>query len=470
MQTTVEAAAQAVQHFEETALAFAAREGLFAPDIRVIAACSGGADSMALLLFLLRQKARLGIQLEVCHVNHGLRGESANRDEAFVAEFCRAHGLCLHRFSPKAPPPQNAGEDWARRLRYGFFASLLQQPHTVIATAHTLTDQAETLLFRAARGTGIHGLAGIPAKRPGFCRPLLCLSRGETEAYCRALGQAWVTDETNLTDAYARNRLRRHVLPVLKGVNPKAEQALGRLAQQSRRVDAYLARRSQSLLQSAEAENNAWQLAVLQKADPVELEWALHALAAHQRDPDQKTVQRLWQLVQQGSGSVQLTEKAVFTAKNGCLRLQVSAPPPAPPLPPQTLLPGEYSLPGGYELRIQVIPVENLKNTANIHKKDLNWLADYDKILSGTLLRTRKPGDSFCPARRGQTKSLKKLYNELGLSAQQRCQLPLLAAQNTVLWLWGQGFAAGLLPTEETKRILLLTEYHNKGEHYESNG
>lgn len=101
MQTTVEAAAQAVQHFEETALAFAAREGLFAPDIRVIAACSGGADSMALLLFLLRQKARLGIRLEVCHVNHGLRGESANRDEAFVAEFCRAHGLCLHRFSPR---------------------------------------------------------------------------------------------------------------------------------------------------------------------------------------------------------------------------------------------------------------------------------------------------------------------------------------------------------------------------------
>ena len=91
--------------------------------------------------------------------------------------------------------------------------------------------RAETLLFRAARGTGIHGLAGIPAKRPGFCRPLLCLSRGETEAYCRALGQAWATDETNLTDAYARNRLRRHVLPVLKGVNPKAEQALGRLAQ-----------------------------------------------------------------------------------------------------------------------------------------------------------------------------------------------------------------------------------------------
>ena len=370
MQTTVEAAAQAVQHFEETALAFAAREGLFAPDIRVIAACSGGADSMALLLFLLRQKTRLGIRLEVCHVNHGLRGESANRDEAFVAEFCRTHGLCLHRFSPKAPLPQNAGEDWARKLRYGFFASLLQQPHTVIATAHTLTDQAETLLFRAARGTGIHGLAGIPAKRPGFCRPLLCLSRGETEAYCRALGQAWVTDETNLTDAYARNRLRRHVLPVLKGVNPKAEQALGRLAQQSRRVDAYLARRAQGLLQSAEAENNAWQLAVLQKADPVELEWALHTLAAHQRDPDQKTVQRLWQLVQQGSGSVQLTEKAVFTAKNGCLRLQVSAPPPAPPLPPQPLLPGEYSLPGGYALRIQVIPVENLKNTANIHKKD----------------------------------------------------------------------------------------------------
>lgn len=466
METTAEQ--NTVEQFEQTALAFARRQGLFAPDTRVIAACSGGADSMALLLFLLRTKDALGIQLEVCHVNHGLRGETANRDEAFVAAFCRSKGLGLHRFSPKTPPPQNAGEEWARKLRYGFFETLLAKSDApaVIATAHTLTDQAETLLLRAARGTGLHGLAGIPAKRPGYCRPLLCLTRADTEAYCRAQQQAWMTDETNLTDAYARNRVRRYALPVLRQINPRAEQALGRLAEQSRKADAYLLRRAQSLLQSAALpeKSDQWSLPVLAGADPVERERALHLLIEPLRDPEQKYIDLLMQLTERGSGAVQITEKAVFAARKGALCLEKTAAQAEPFLRPQPLQPGYYELPGGYRLEIQLICLENAKKTANIHKKDLNWLADYDRILSGTLLRARLPGDRFCPARRKQTKSLKKLYNELGLSAQQRRQMPLLAAEDQVLWLWGQGFAAGLEPDETTKQILCITEYHNKGE------
>ena len=465
MRTIVESTEITVQHFEKTALAFAGRQQLFAPGTRVIAACSGGADSMALLLFLLRQKQTLGIEkLEVCHVNHGLRGETADRDEAFVKSFCQQEGLTLHAFRPAQKPPAHAGEDWARKLRYGFFARLLEEGQTVIATAHTLTDQAETLLFRAARGTGVHGLGGIPPKRPGFCRPLLCLVRADTENYCRALGQAWVTDETNLTDTYARNRLRRYALPVLRGVNPKADEALGRLAQQSRAIDAYLSRRADALLQSAQKEPDAWALAALQAADPVEREWALHTLVSRFRDPEQKYMALLSALVQKGSGSVQITNDVCFSARRGILYLKYAARECEQPAPPQPLREGLYELPGGYRLRIQLLTPEKIKNTANIHKKDLNWLADYDRILSSTLLRTRLPGDSFCPACRGQTKSLKKLYNELALSSTQRTQWPLLAAGNQVLWLWSQGFAAGLLPTAETKRILLITEYHKKGE------
>ncbi len=465
MQTTDEQ--KLIEKFEHTALAFASGQGLFAPNTRVIAACSGGADSMALLLFLLRTRQKLGIQLEVCHVNHGLRGAAADRDEAFVADFCRQNGLVLHRFAPPAPPPENAGEGWARQLRYGFFESLLAKaPAAVIATAHTLTDQAETLLLRAARGTGLHGLAGIPASRPGYCRPFLCLTRADTEGYCRACGQPWVTDETNLTDDYARNRVRHHALPVLRQINPKAEQALGRLAQQSRRLDAYLARRAESLLQSAAMppQKDCWQLPVLQKADPVELERAMHMLAARFRDPEQKYIELLAQLVRRGSGAVQLTDKALFRAQGGRLYMQTGGEAPLQTAAPQPLRPGIYELPGGYRLKIQLESPENLKKTANIHKKDLNCLADYDRILSSTLLRTRLPGDFFCSAQRGQTKSLKKLYNELGLSAAERRTLPLLAAESRVLWLWGQGFAAGLEPTEETKQILCITEYHNKGE------
>ena len=179
--------------------------------LHLAAAVSGGADSMALLHLLLALQAESGFVLSVCHVNHGLRGETADRDEAFVREACTELGLPLRVFRPAEvgfTVPPHAGEDWARRLRYACFEQLRQEGIDCIATAHTASDQAETLLFRLARGTGLHGAGGIRPKRPGYCRPLLGLTRAETEAVCTARGQRWVTDETNESDAYARNRLR----------------------------------------------------------------------------------------------------------------------------------------------------------------------------------------------------------------------------------------------------------------------
>ena len=184
---------------------FARQEQLFAPAepgraLHLCAAVSGGADSMALLRVLLELRETFGYPLTACHVNHGLRGETADRDEAFVRAECARLGVPLTVFHPAdvgmAVPP-HAGEDWARRLRYACFAQLLAGGIDCIATAHTATDQAETLLFRLARGTGLHGAGGIRPRRPGYCRPLLGLTRAETEALCAAFEQGWVTDETN---------------------------------------------------------------------------------------------------------------------------------------------------------------------------------------------------------------------------------------------------------------------------------
>ena len=184
---------------------FAQQEQLFAAAepgraLHLCAAVSGGADSMALLRVLLELREAFGYTLSACHVNHGLRGETADRDEAFVRAECARLGVPLTVFRPAdvgmAVPP-HAGEDWARRLRYACFAQLLAGGIDCIATAHTATDQAETLLFRLARGTGLHGAGGIRPRRPGYCRPLLGLTRVETEALCAAFEQGWVTDETN---------------------------------------------------------------------------------------------------------------------------------------------------------------------------------------------------------------------------------------------------------------------------------
>lgn len=453
MQTTIEA-------IENKLLAFAGRQRLFSPNHRVIAACSGGADSVALLLFLVRHAKELHILVEACHVNHGLRGAEAERDQHFVEELCREKGVKLHLFSAPAAgitPPENAGEDWARRLRYGFFGELTESRNTVVATAHTLTDQTETLLFRMARGTGVHGLAGIPAARPGYVRPLLCLTRDETEAYCTALGQSWVTDGTNLCDDYARNRLRHHALPALRAANPAAEQAVGRLAERMARVDDYLNRRAQELLQKAAVtgEENAWELGTLQKAEPMELETALHLLVARCRDPEEKTIRLLSGCIASGNGTVQLTPSVRCRAEHGVFRWEEQEE-KLSPAEPAALLPGRYALPGGYTVEITVEKYEKKVKSALVHKKDLKCLADYAKIQTGSILRTRRPGDTFAEAGRGVTKSLKKLYNELALPLEQRELLPLVAVENRVLWLWGRGFAEGLAPDEATEAVMRI--------------
>ena len=210
---------------------FVLREKLLCPGepLHLAAAVSGGADSMALLRILLALQPEFGFVLSACHVNHGLRGESADRDEAFVRAECARLGVPLRVFHAAEMadevglPSEHAGEDWARRLRYACFARLCGEGIDVVATAHTANDQAETLLLRLARGTGLHGAAGIRPKRGCYLRPLLALTRQDTESFCRAAGQAWVTDETNATDAYARNRIRHYAVPALQTINPAAE-------------------------------------------------------------------------------------------------------------------------------------------------------------------------------------------------------------------------------------------------------
>ena len=238
---------------------FVLREKLLCPGepLHLAAAVSGGADSMALLRILLALQPEFGFVLSACHVNHGLRGKTADRDEAFVRAECARLGVPLRVFHAAEMadevglPSEHAGEDWARRLRYACFARLCGEGIDVVATAHTANDQAETLLLRLARGTGLHGAAGIRPKRGCYLRPLLALTRQDTESFCRAAGQAWVTDETNATDAYARNRVRRAALPALQSTNGAAVENLARFCEKAARADAYFARKAEELLSAA---------------------------------------------------------------------------------------------------------------------------------------------------------------------------------------------------------------------------
>lgn len=449
--------------FEKKVLEFVNQQQLIQPNSRVIVALSGGADSMALLTVLLHAAKTLHIVLEAAHVDHGLRGEESSADAQFVQNVCKHYGLPLHLYDARAQGvtyPSNPSEDWARNLRYSYFDQLLQSypkdaMPTWIATAHTLSDQSETLLFRLARGAGIRGMGGIRPVRGAFIRPLLCVTRKEVEEYCSVQQIPYVTDSSNLTDDYVRNRLRHHAMPVLQAAVPGAEQNMGRLCARMQKLDGYFTAKAEILLKSA-ACKNGWKRDVLYAADWPILETALFILTDPVCTLNETTLTLLMQLLERGSGAVQLTPDKALRLRRGNLEWFTPGKKQQTPDPACALRTGIYQMAGGYRLQVQLLPKEKIANFPNIQKKDLNYCADYARIQGNVVLRTRLAGDRYRPRGRGMEKPLRKYYWELGIPPDRRALLPVAARGQEVLWLWGQGFADGLAVGPDTQDVLVI--------------
>lgn len=203
----------------------------------VLLAVSGGPDSMALVRVMMHLAPELEIRIGIAHLNHGLRGSDAGRDQAFVQQFADAHGLpcfCETRdVAALARKRKLSLEDAGRRARYDFFSrTAAANGYTCIATGHTREDNAEQVLMALLRGSGPAGLAGIPARRGDrIIRPLIDCSRREITAFLTALGQSFVTDDSNRDPMFLRNRIRHHLIPLLeKNYNPGIKQGLHRLS------------------------------------------------------------------------------------------------------------------------------------------------------------------------------------------------------------------------------------------------
>jgi tRNA(Ile)-lysidine synthase len=198
-----------------------------------VVAVSGGADSVALL----RALHAVGRPLVVAHVNHQLRGADSDTDAAFVRDLCATLGVPFHGKTVDAAALAAGGnlEATARRIRYDFFAEVAAETGaTWIATGHTADDQAETVLHRIIRGTGIQGLRGIAARHDRIIRPLLTVPRAEILAYLAALKQPFREDTSNPDPRFTRNRIRHELLPLLKTFNPDIVAALAHLAEHAR--------------------------------------------------------------------------------------------------------------------------------------------------------------------------------------------------------------------------------------------
>ncbi len=223
--------------------------------LTLLLATSGGADSTALLLALdnVRRSAELSTKLVACYIDHGLRAAGEiGTEKRRLAEICAGLGVALHTISVDVRAERLANhrswEDAARRCRYAALGELcLKLGAQAVVTGHTADDQAETVLMRILRGTGLRGLRGMAAigrpwgsGGPLLIRPLLVLGRAETEAYCRARGVEWSSDSSNLSVRFTRNRVRRELLPALRTLYPGAPAALRRLAAQAGELGLWL--------------------------------------------------------------------------------------------------------------------------------------------------------------------------------------------------------------------------------------
>ncbi len=243
-------------HTEDTAPVLSLNTALFAAGDRVCVAVSGGADSTALLRALLARREELGIVLTVLHVMHGLRGQAAADDAAFVLALAERFALPCEVVRVDTPQRmaehKESVETAARALRYRVFRDVLASGKAdKVATAHTLDDQAETVLMKLLRGAWTEGLSGIHPElrmesatsgaghnghaRGNLCvRPFLAVQRTQIEAHLRAIGQPWRQDETNDSLAHTRNRIRHELLPRLREFNPRIDSLLAHMAENAR--------------------------------------------------------------------------------------------------------------------------------------------------------------------------------------------------------------------------------------------
>ena len=436
------------------------------PGDRVAVAVSGGADSVGLLRILLELREELGIVLSVAHFHHGIRGADADADEKFVSDLASAFGLEFHfgRRDARAYAAQKkiSLETAARQLRHGFFESLLRGKVKRITTAHTLDDQAETVLMKVVRGAGTRGMAGIfPEQGLGagaVVRPLLGIRREQIRVYLRDLQQPWREDVTNADLAITRNRLRARVLPLLRDeLNPAVDTSLAHLAEISRAEEEYWVEQTKRLLplvckpgepargggrRQTSAEAVALNLHGLQQ-QPLAMQRRLLRAAVEQIgcSLDFEHVQAILDITsRRPTRGAQTKTVEIADGWNARLlfrELHIER--------STTELVGsdyEYSLPVPGESRIPelgaTIRARISEDNGSVISAAYNRARAFELPLGSTLrVRNWRAGDHFRAARHTSEKRVKELLYPLHLSAEQKRVWPVVVAGERIVWVRG---------------------------------
>lgn len=420
---------------------------------RIVVGLSGGADSVCLLSVLNSLKAEYGFSLVAAHINHGIRGAEAQRDEESCKRLCESLNVpleILHADIPTLSKQQGIGEEECGRIvRYDFFHSLAGE-RGKIATAHNLNDNAETLLLNLVRGAGSKGACGIPPVRDNIIRPLIETDRKSIEKYCEENELQYVTDSTNLECEYSRNKIRIKVLPTLCEINQNAVGALSGFASRMREQEAFLEsvvneKYAQCVKNSEfyEAEFSALDIFLKKRIAGRFLSELSHG------EVEAKHIDDFLRFV--GSGKALVTASATeIVSRDGKIFKK-------PEQAEQFSV--DFSLDDKkVNLPFCEISVEkyDTKDLQNLNKDILDNLIDCDKISNTLILRSRKDGDKFTFSKRRVTKTVKKLFNEDKIPPEVRNRMVILDSDGEVVWLRGYGTNKKFRIGADTKKAIKL--------------
>lgn len=447
---------------EQKVLDFIKQHNMLRETHKVYVATSGGADSMALLAFMNKHKEKFNIEVTAVHVNHGIRGETARRDANFVSQYCDKHDIEFILFDAEADNtnvPENASEEWARQLRYNYF-SKLESKGVKIATAHTLSDQLETVLFRMARGgSGINGICGIPIMRGKFIRPFLCINREEVEGLVEYYNTGNITDETNLGDVYSRNKIRHSVVPVLKQINPNAEESVGKLCERFNKAQQYIAKQaSLKLYENQVIEGIKYHIDAFIGTDEIIIDEMLIQLMRGIGIQSEQNVEVAKNYIYNAdmsntseivAGELQLNDRYSIVVSNEYITITDNM-----SNQEQKCIEGMNTFGiHNYNINIRRVTDDEFRQDT-ISKYNLCKYMDYSKYdLVDLKIRKREFGDIFKPACRMQGK-LVKFMRSIPLA--DRDSVPVIEYKGKIIWVWGVGFTDGFTPSVGCKTIMKI--------------
>lgn len=421
---------------------------------------SGGADSVTLLHFLVKNREKLGIEsITAVHINHSIRGEESDRDMLFTKSLCESLGVPCKTVIIDVPKEcEKTGESTelcARRLRYEVFESF---GFDKFATAHNLNDRMETFFFNLSRGASAAGLLSIPYVRGNYIRPLLDVTRDEIEAYLTENGLTYITDSTNNCDDYTRNKIRHNLIPQMFELNPSFQKAFLKCENSLQMQNEYIKDEAEKLLNGCR-NGETYNTEKLKNANETLRLFVISEMLKEQGTKNiiREHIELVNHIILHGgsasiSGNTVICERGVLFLgqKEKIPEFSVAV----------NISDGEVKTPCG---SFKIINLAK-KDLQNFNKQAFNNLIDCDRIIGQLKIRSRISGDRIKLKSRKITKTLKGLFNEKKIPVSKRSQIAIAADDDGPVWLEDFGVCERCAVTNETESAIKFERVGERSE------